>query len=136
HLRLHLEQVLAGLEDQEVGAALDEPQRLIAEPLDQLLEAEAAEVGIVRRGQEAGWAHRPGDESRAAIGGDPVGDAPGDLGARPGPRRPRSYGNRAATGNRGPSRTPARGRDWLPAGRPVVSVGSLSALCPGRLGEP
>ena len=50
---LHLEDVLRGLDDEEVGAALHEPLRLLSEHLHQLGERDVAEGGIVRGGQEA-----------------------------------------------------------------------------------
>src|SRR5262249_3903666 len=66
-LRLHLEQVLAGLEDQEIRPALDQPLGLLEERGDQVLEAQASEVGILRGGQHPGGPDRAGDEPGPSI---------------------------------------------------------------------
>ena len=59
---LDLEDVLGGLDDDEVGAALDEPARLLLEDGDELAEGDLAQRRVVGGGQVAGGADRPGDE--------------------------------------------------------------------------
>jgi hypothetical protein len=66
-LRLHLEHVLARLEDQHVGPALDEPERLIEEAAHEVFQRQLAEIGILGRRQHARWAHRARDEARPAV---------------------------------------------------------------------
>ena len=61
--RLDLEDVLRGLDDDQVGAALDQAPRLLGEDLDELGEGDVAERRVVGRGQEAGRADRAGDEA-------------------------------------------------------------------------
>ena len=60
---LHLEDVLRRLDDDQVGAALDQAGRLLGEDLDQLAEADLAERRVVGRGQVAGRADRARDEA-------------------------------------------------------------------------
>ncbi len=59
---LDLEDVLGGLDDDEVGAALDEPARLLLEDGDELAEGDLAQRRVVGGGQMAGGPDRPGDE--------------------------------------------------------------------------
>ena len=66
--RLHLEDVLRGLDDDQVGAALDQAARLLGEDLDQLAEGDVAQGRVVARGQEAGRPDRAGDEAVRARG--------------------------------------------------------------------
>ena len=75
---LDLEDVLGGLDDDEVGAALDEPARLLLEDRDELAEGDLAERRVVGGGQVAGGADRAGDE---AVLADRLA---GDLGGRAG----------------------------------------------------
>ena len=60
---LDLEDVLRGLDDQEVDAALEQAGGLLAEDLDELAEADLAERRVLGGGQEAGRADRAGDEA-------------------------------------------------------------------------
>ena len=71
---LDLEDVLRGLDDDQVGAALDQAAGLLGEDLDQLAEGDLAERGVVGRGQVAGRADRAGHEALLA------GGRAGDLG--------------------------------------------------------
>src|SRR5262249_29172933 len=64
--RLRLEDVLLGLDDQQVDAALDQRAGLLVEDLDQAPEADVAEGGVVGRGQEAGGPDRAGHEAVGA----------------------------------------------------------------------
>ncbi|CAA9415474.1 MAG: hypothetical protein AVDCRST_MAG64-2611 [uncultured Phycisphaerae bacterium] len=66
---LDLEDVLRRLDHDQVGAALGETARLLLEDSDEVAEADAAERGVVGRGQEAGRADRAGDEAVLADGG-------------------------------------------------------------------
>ena len=61
---LDLEDVLRGLDDDQVGAALDEPARLLGEDLDELGEGDLTERRVVAGGEEPGRADRAGDEPR------------------------------------------------------------------------
>ena len=65
---LDLEDVLRGLDDQQVGAALDEAARLLLEDRDELAEADLAERRVVGGGEVAGRADRAGDEAVLADG--------------------------------------------------------------------
>jgi hypothetical protein len=58
--RLDLEDVLRRLDDDEVGAALDEALGLLGERVGELAEGDVAERRVVRGGQEAGRADRAG----------------------------------------------------------------------------
>ena len=75
--RLHLQDVLRGLDDDQVGAALDQALRLLGEDLDQLSEGDVPQGGVVARRQEAGRADRAGDEAVRArrLAGDLRGPA-------------------------------------------------------------
>ena len=66
--RLDLEEVLRRLDDDQVGAALDQPERLLGEDLDQLAERDRAQGRIVGRRQVAGRPDRAGDEPALARG--------------------------------------------------------------------
>ena len=68
HRRLDLEDVLGGLDDDQVGAAVDQPARLLGEDLDQLAERDRAQGRVVGGGQVAGRADRAGDEARVPGG--------------------------------------------------------------------
>ena len=59
---LDLEDVLRGLDDQQVGAALHEAARLLLEDRDQLAEGDLAQGRVVGGGQVAGRPDRAGDE--------------------------------------------------------------------------
>ena len=61
--RLHLEDVLRGLDDDQVGAAVDQAARLLGEDLGQAAEGDVAEGRVGRGGQEAGRADRARDEA-------------------------------------------------------------------------
>jgi hypothetical protein len=61
--RLDLEDVLRRLDDDQIGAAVDEAARLLGEDLDQPPEGDRAEGRVVGGGQEAGRPDRAGDES-------------------------------------------------------------------------
>ena len=61
--RLDLEDVLRGLDDDQVGAALDQSAGLLGEDLDQRAEADVAQGRVVGGGQEAGRPDRAGDEA-------------------------------------------------------------------------
>ncbi len=61
--RLHLEDVLRGLDDDQVGAALDQAARLLGKDLNQLGEGDVAQGRVGRSRQEAGRADRAGDEA-------------------------------------------------------------------------
>jgi hypothetical protein len=64
--RLDLEDVLRGLDDDQVGTACDQPLRLLCEDLDQLAEGDLAEGRVVGGGQEPGRPDRAGDEALLA----------------------------------------------------------------------
>ena len=66
--RLDLEDVLRGLDDQQVGAALEQALGLLGEDLDELAERDPAERRVVGGGQVAGRADRAGDEALLADG--------------------------------------------------------------------
>ena len=61
--RLDLEDVLGGLDDHQIGAAVDQPGGLLGEDLDQLAEADLPERGVLRGRQVAGRADRARDEA-------------------------------------------------------------------------
>ena len=65
---LHLEDVLRGLDDDQVGAALHEPARLLVEDRHELREADLAERGVFGGGQEPGGTDRSRDEALLAGG--------------------------------------------------------------------
>ena len=60
----HFEDVLAGLDQQQIDAALDQRDGLLAVQLGKLLVGDVAERGVVGGGQHAGRPHRAGDEAR------------------------------------------------------------------------
>ena len=60
-----LEDVLRGLDDEQVGAALDQPARLLGEDLHELAEADLAERGVFGGRQEARRSDRARDEACA-----------------------------------------------------------------------
>ena len=60
---LDLEDVLRGLDDQQVDAALEQALGLLGEDLHELAEADLAEARVLGRGQEAGRADRARDEA-------------------------------------------------------------------------
>ena len=60
---LDLEDVLRGLDDHQVGAAVDQAGGLLGEDLDQLAEADLPERGVLGGRQVAGRADRAGDEA-------------------------------------------------------------------------
>ena len=66
--RLDLEDVLRGLDDEQVDAALDEPEGLLGEDLDELAEGDPAERRVVGGGEVAGRTDRAGDEAVLAGG--------------------------------------------------------------------
>jgi hypothetical protein len=68
HRGLDLEDVLRGLDDDQVDAALEQALRLLGEDGDQLAEGDAPERGIVARREVAGGADRAGDEALLAHG--------------------------------------------------------------------
>ena len=79
-----LEDVLAGLQQQQVGAALDQAPRLLVKEISELVKADVAEVGIVARWQLAAGSHAAGHKARqrgftlhlvASGAGDPRGGA-------------------------------------------------------------
>ncbi len=72
-----LEDVLLRLDDQRVGAPLDERLRLLAEDRHQVAEPEPAHRGIARGGKEPAGADAAGDETRPSVGGVLVRDPPG-----------------------------------------------------------
>ena len=74
HRRLDLEDVLRGLDDDQVDAAGEQADGLFAEHLGQLGELDLSERGVIAGGQEAGRADRAGDEAIVP------GCAAGDLG--------------------------------------------------------
>ena len=63
HRRLDFEDVLPGLEQQQVGAAFDQTAGLFAEEIGELVKTDAAEIGIIARGQHAAGTHAAGDEA-------------------------------------------------------------------------
>ncbi len=63
---LHLEDVLRRLDDDQVGAAFDEPLGLLREDVGERAEGDVAERRVVGRGQEAGRPDRAGDEATLA----------------------------------------------------------------------
>ena len=68
HRGLDLEDVLRGLDDDQVGAAVDQALGLLGEDLDQLGEGDLAERGVVGCGQVAGRADGAGHEPVLAHG--------------------------------------------------------------------
>jgi hypothetical protein len=66
HRGLELQDVLGGLDDDQVDAALDEPIRLLGEHIDELGEADPAEGGVVAGRQKAGRPDRARDEAALA----------------------------------------------------------------------
>ncbi len=70
--RLDLEDVLGGLDDDQVGAAFDQATRLFGEDLDQGGEGDVAQGRVGRRRQEPGRSDRAGDE--AVLAGRLAGD--------------------------------------------------------------
>jgi hypothetical protein len=66
---LDLEDVLRGLDDDQVHAALDEALRLLGEDLDELAEGDPAERGVVARRKVPGGADRARHEAVLAGGG-------------------------------------------------------------------
>jgi hypothetical protein len=78
--RLELQDVLDGLHDEDITAAVDEASDLVEELLDDLLEPVLAEHRVLGGGQEAGGADRAGHEAGLGDGGVGVGDAAGELG--------------------------------------------------------
>ena len=65
---LHLQDVLRRLDDDQVGAAIDQAPSLLGEDLDQLCERDVSEGGVVARRQEARWADGACDEAIRAGG--------------------------------------------------------------------
>ena len=61
--RLHLEDVLCGLDDDQVSAARDQAARLLGEDLDQPGEGDLAQGWVGGGGQETGRPDRAGDEA-------------------------------------------------------------------------
>ena len=115
--RLHLQDVLRGLDDDQVGAALDQALRLLGEDLDQLSEGDVPQGRVVARRQEAGRADRAGDEAVRARrrAGDLRGPAVDlEACARRVPIRPASAG----CPGRCRSRRPRRPRRASRRGRP------------------
>ena len=74
HGRLDLEDVLRGLDDDQVGAALDQAPGLLGEHLDELGELDLPESGVVAGREEARRTDRAGDEAIL------TGGLAGDLG--------------------------------------------------------
>ena len=68
HGGLDLEDVLGGLDDDQVGAAVDQAGGLLGEHLDELAEADLPERGVLGGGQEAGRADRAGHVAALAGG--------------------------------------------------------------------
>ena len=68
HRGLDLEDVLRGLDDDQVGATLDQTLRLLGEDLDQSAEGDRAEGRVVGGRQVAGRPDRSRDEARIACG--------------------------------------------------------------------
>ena len=76
---LGLEDVLDRLDDDQVHAAEEQAAGLLLEDLDELAERHRAQRRVVGGGQEAGRAHRPGDEALVAAADRVAGDLRGDL---------------------------------------------------------
>ena len=75
HRRLELEQVLAGLDQQQVGPAREQPGGLVG------VGGQQRGVGRVAEGGELGArSHRAGHPARAPVGGEVVGDLAGQPG--------------------------------------------------------
>ncbi len=68
HGGLDLEDVLSGLDDDQIGAAVDQPGGLLGEHRDQLAEADLPERGVLGGGQEARRADRARDVAVLARG--------------------------------------------------------------------
>src|SRR5512135_3208043 len=62
---LDFEDVLRSLDQQQVDAPLDEAGRLLAEDVDEVVEGNVGEVGVIGGGKLAGRANRAGDEAGA-----------------------------------------------------------------------
>jgi hypothetical protein len=78
--RLHLEDVLAGLDEQEVDAARQQPLRLLAEGRHQVGEPQPAQARIAAGGEEPRGPHPAGDETRPVGAGVLVRQPPGQTG--------------------------------------------------------
>ena len=61
---LHLQDILRGLDQQQVDPALDQADGLLAEDVGQLVEGDVGKLGIVGGGQLAGGPDRAGHEAR------------------------------------------------------------------------
>ena len=62
---LDFEDVLRGLDQQQVHAALDQADGLFAEDVGQFIEGDVGEFGVIGGGQFAGGTDGTGDETRA-----------------------------------------------------------------------
>ncbi len=60
------EDVLRGLDEQQVHAALDQTDGLLAEDIGQFVEGDVGEFGVIGGGQFARWADGTGDKARLA----------------------------------------------------------------------
>ena len=123
--RLDLEDVLRGLDDQQVGAAVDQPRGLLGEDLDQLAEADLPERGVLGGRQVAGRADRARDE--AALAGRLARDLGGlrvdlDACSRPGPTPRASAATPGRCRSRGLPRPPRASRLCTPS----ITSGRLS----------
>ena len=68
HGGLDLEDVLGGLDDDQIRAAVDQTRGLLGEDLDQLAEADLTERGLLGGGQVSGRADRARDKAVLARG--------------------------------------------------------------------
>ncbi len=65
------EDVLRGFDQDQIHAALNQADGLIAENVGQFVELQVREFGVIGRGQLAAWADGTGDEARlAGLGGE------------------------------------------------------------------
>src|SRR5262249_21339066 len=74
--RTHFENVLAGLDQQQIDTAREQRDRLLAIQLGKLLVGDVTERGIVRRRQHAGWPYGAGNEPWPLRGAELIGDLP------------------------------------------------------------
>ena len=74
---LDLEEVLGGLDEEDIDTAGEQALGLLLERCDQVAEAEPAQARVAAGGQEPGRAHAAGDEARLLGAGVLIGETPG-----------------------------------------------------------
>ena len=81
--RFDLQDILGSLEQQQIHPTLDQANGLLPKNIGQLIIRDIREIRIVRRGEHAGGAHRPGDKSRLGRTFELIGSQAGKPGSRP-----------------------------------------------------